>query len=487
MASEFALVMAGAAAAHQAAAASRQGNGQQGVGRGRRSSGDPQRAQQGATAAAAAAPAALDSLSRLQQLADASPQVAQLRRLQALADASPQMVQMQRLQAPADSYYATVSQLAGAPEEKELLQGQFVSAELPPQRQQAPRANNTGLPDQLKSGIESLSGLSMDHVRVHFNSSQPAQLNALAYAQGSDIHLAPGQERHLPHEAWHVVQQAQGRVRPTLQMKEGVQVNDDVRLEREADVMGASALRFLPNSHVAPGTTDRGAQPALAEIRQIRPRPSLQQGAKHAALGQSQWLGSLFRMKQLMTFQRGIYNKPLGQLSANTLQLMTFKRDSKDCTGELTSSEEKGKIAVHGWIKKGGEEQKSISGSLLHSIDKLNSKRVIISTISVTPKNTGAGSVLMYLLANKAVDDKMDAIGTELSALEEGTTEFYRKLGFAPAINHANSIAKHIATYPEMSRENINKMLYSGPLDANPSMARELARQKLDTWKLITD
>ncbi|MDE2389448.1 MAG: hypothetical protein KGN35_10295, partial [Betaproteobacteria bacterium] len=41
-------------------------------------------------------------------------------------------------------------------------------------------ANNTGLPGNLKSGIESLSGLSMDSVRVHYNSSQPAQLNALA-------------------------------------------------------------------------------------------------------------------------------------------------------------------------------------------------------------------------------------------------------------------------------------------------------------------
>jgi hypothetical protein len=77
---------------------------------------------------------------------------------------------------------------------------------------------------------------------VHYNSSQPAQLNALAYAQGSDIHLGPGQEQHLPHEAWHVVQQAQGRVRPTMQMREGVPVNDDAGLEREADVMGERAV-----------------------------------------------------------------------------------------------------------------------------------------------------------------------------------------------------------------------------------------------------
>jgi hypothetical protein len=217
--------MAGAASAHQAATASREQTSQQRARRTRRTSADLQRAQQGATAAVDA-PAALDSLSRLQQLADASPQVTQLRRLQALADGQ----------------FAPVAQLAGGPEEEELIQGKFATAQLQPQLQQAPHANNTGLPDQLKSGIESLSGLSMDHVRVHYNSSQPAQLNALAYAQGSDIHLAPGQERHLPHEAWHVVQQAQGRVKPTLQMAGGLAVNDDAGLEREADVMGGRAI-----------------------------------------------------------------------------------------------------------------------------------------------------------------------------------------------------------------------------------------------------
>lgn len=104
------------------------------------------------------------------------------------------------------------------------------------------KSNDTGMPDQLKSGVESLSGMSMDHVKVHYNSSQPAQLNALAYAQGSDIHIGPGQEKHLPHEAWHVVQQAQGRVQPTRQMKAAVPVNDDPGLEHEADVMGAKAM-----------------------------------------------------------------------------------------------------------------------------------------------------------------------------------------------------------------------------------------------------
>ena len=101
--------------------------------------------------------------------------------------------------------------------------------------------NNTGLPNNLKTGIENLSGYSMGDVRVHYNSSKPARLNAHAYAQGTGIHLASGQEKHLPHEAWHVVQQKQGRVQKTKQLK-GIQLNDDTALEKEADIMGNKAL-----------------------------------------------------------------------------------------------------------------------------------------------------------------------------------------------------------------------------------------------------
>ncbi|MET3879599.1 DUF4157 domain-containing protein [Chitinophaga sp. OAE865] len=103
------------------------------------------------------------------------------------------------------------------------------------------KTNNTGLPHQLKTGIENLSGYSMDDVKVHYNSDKPARLTALAYAQGSDIHIGPGQEKHLPHEAWHVVQQKQGRVVPNLQMK-GAMINDDSSLENEADIMGEKAM-----------------------------------------------------------------------------------------------------------------------------------------------------------------------------------------------------------------------------------------------------
>ena len=133
--------------------------------------------------------------------------------------------------------FATAQRLA---EEEEPLQGKFQTV----QREAAADApNRTGMPDNLKAGIESLSGMDMSGVRVHRNSDSPAGLDALAYAQGNDIHLGPGQDHHLPHEAWHVVQQRQGRVAPTMQLQ-GVSINDDHGLEAEADRMGTRASQL---------------------------------------------------------------------------------------------------------------------------------------------------------------------------------------------------------------------------------------------------
>ncbi len=117
------------------------------------------------------------------------------------------------------------------------------------QRSIQKKPNNTGLPDNLKSGVENLSGHTMDDVKVHYNSDKPTQLNAHAYAQGTDIHIASGQEKHLAHEAWHVVQQKQGRVKPTMQMKGKININDDLGLEREADIMGAKASLYAEETN----------------------------------------------------------------------------------------------------------------------------------------------------------------------------------------------------------------------------------------------
>jgi hypothetical protein len=104
-------------------------------------------------------------------------------------------------------------------------------------------SSGTGLPGSLRSGLEKLSGVDLSDVNVYKNSDKPQQVGALAYTQGKDIHIASGQEKHLPHEGWHAVQQKQGRVEPTLQMKTGTLVNDNAGLEKEADIMGSRAAK----------------------------------------------------------------------------------------------------------------------------------------------------------------------------------------------------------------------------------------------------
>ena len=132
------------------------------------------------------------------------------------------------------------------------------------------KEDSNGLPVGLRAGVESLSGQSMSDVTVHRNSDKPAQLQAHAYAQGTDIHLGPGQEQHLPHEAWHVAQQKQGRVEPTTQLKAATLINDDKGLEQEADVMGAKAMQ-VGNAEGAPAlqakSWENGSTPSSAPFQ----------------------------------------------------------------------------------------------------------------------------------------------------------------------------------------------------------------------------
>ena len=206
--------------------------------------------------------AAAGPLSALQRRADESAVAQRLRDVQSLADRTAIQRAAEAVEIEEEEpVQGKLIQAAGL-EEEEPLQGKLLQpAAMDEEPLQAKAENANGLPAQLKAGIEALSGVSMDGVQVHRNSAAPAEVGAHAYAQGTDIHLAPGQERHLPHEAWHVVQQAQGRVQPTIQAK-GVAINDDRALETEADVMGQKALSTVP----AEGA--RAAAPAQLTVRQ---------------------------------------------------------------------------------------------------------------------------------------------------------------------------------------------------------------------------
>jgi hypothetical protein len=129
-----------------------------------------------------------------------------------------------------------------------------------------------GLPERLQVGIERLSGLPMDDVRVHYNSPHPARVDALAYTQGNQIHVGRGAEQHLGHEAWHVVQQKQQRVRPTMRVA-GRRVNDNESLEREAEVMGSRAMsEGWANTMIRPG--------AAAAVGRMEAAPPLQRARR---------------------------------------------------------------------------------------------------------------------------------------------------------------------------------------------------------------
>ncbi len=100
------------------------------------------------------------------------------------------------------------------------------------------KRNDTGIPPQLKRRVEESSGFSLDDVRVSYHSDRPARLDARAYTQGNRVYIGPGQERHLPHELGHVVQQKQGIVRADTRHASGVKMNTDPVLERQADEIG---------------------------------------------------------------------------------------------------------------------------------------------------------------------------------------------------------------------------------------------------------
>jgi hypothetical protein len=123
------------------------------------------------------------------------------------------------------------------------------------------------MPQDVRAKMESAFGADFSAVRIHEGSRAQA-LGARAYAQGTDIHFAPGAyqpnstggQELLGHELAHVVQQSQGRVQATTQAK-GVGVNDDSSLEREADEMGARAARCEPAGGAPPAHPPQDSAP----------------------------------------------------------------------------------------------------------------------------------------------------------------------------------------------------------------------------------
>lgn len=109
--------------------------------------------------------------------------------------------------------------------------------------------NNTNNTNSLKE-MEGLFNTDFSNVNIHKNSSLASNINALAFTQGNDIHFASGEynpstvkgKHLLGHELTHVVQQRSGNVNPTGEIN-GLPVNDNPSLEREADINGARVIQ----------------------------------------------------------------------------------------------------------------------------------------------------------------------------------------------------------------------------------------------------
>lgn len=157
----------------------------------------------------------------------------------------------------------TIQQMADASPRHQAERAQSLAA------RNSGRSAHGGMPLALAQGIHALSGHDLSDVQVMRNSAKPRQFGALGFAMGNEIHLESGQEVHLAHEAWHVVQQRQGRVMPAGEIG-GVKVNQDRRLEDEAEAMGGAALDRGRQSR---GTV-AGAVPAQA-MGGISPVPAI--------------------------------------------------------------------------------------------------------------------------------------------------------------------------------------------------------------------
>jgi hypothetical protein len=111
-----------------------------------------------------------------------------------------------------------------------------------------PTGSGERLPAHVQQHMEAAFDTDFSDVRVH-QGGHAAQLGALGYTQGNDLHFAPGQYnpssesgmRLLGHELTHVVQQRQGRV--AVPQGKGAPINSDPALESEADILGDRAAR----------------------------------------------------------------------------------------------------------------------------------------------------------------------------------------------------------------------------------------------------
>lgn len=184
------------------------------------------------------------------------------------------------------------------------------------------------------------------------------------------------------------------------------------------------------------------------------------------------------------------------QYNQSTSMQQVVQRNPDDYTsnklneGKLTITATLGKITATGSFKAKDKSQE-IKATLDFKVDKKNDKRIIIGVIKASPKRTGAGSILVYYLAQYAKKNGFKLIGTDLSALEEGTPEFYDSIGLVP--EPEPEVAKVIGELFQESAKEIDpdrkkalqegamRAMYAGKLNGTVDKVLSKTEEKVST------
>ncbi len=134
--------------------------------------------------------------------------------------------------------------------------------------------SGSGLSPELNAQMSSAMGSDFSNVNIHANSDKASEAGALAYAQGNDVHFAPGQydpgsqkgQELIGHELAHVKQQSEGRVQANASVG-GMSVNNDAGLEKEADSMGAMAAQMKPAAGFEAGSSGSSSASASGPVQ----------------------------------------------------------------------------------------------------------------------------------------------------------------------------------------------------------------------------
>lgn len=182
---------------------------------------------------------------------------------------------------------------------------------------------------------------------------------------------------------------------------------------------------------------------------------------------------------------------------------ITYAGKDREMLGNVTIKADRGLITAKGTVLRppkgggtsvvgGGLEEVAetpLEGSIDYHPDPDEKTRWVIGTMKCEPKRTGVGMLLAYHLAKEAKAAGIKTLGTDLSALEEGTPEFYQAIGLTPspervdmAVDAVSGMPAATATEREKKAKKQKDIMYSARLDADIDVVLNLTGASFEKY-----